>query len=198
MKRMLFAAMLVTVAQAGMAQKFAFGLKAGLNLANQSLTANGASASFSNYVAYHGGLFTIFSISDRFGIQPELVYSAQGWDFDFNFMGAGLAANLRADYLTVPVMFRYNANSIFHLDAGPQLGFLLSAKGTANGVVQDVKSDYASSDFGLAFGMGVDLPAKVLFSFRYYTGLTDADNYAASVSKNTNIQFSVGYKFISK
>lgn len=195
MKKFIVICGLMTIAQFSVGQKFAFGLKAGINVANQTISQSGLSGSVGSYTAFHAGVFTTFMFSDRVGLQPEALYSVQGWDFN-NF---GLQATLKLNYLTIPVLFRINANKIFHVDAGPQVGFLLSSEVASMGMTGNADDSFSSTDFGLAFGMGVDL-SKVTLSFRYYTGLVDVDKNPDTTitSKNTNIQISMGYKFVNK
>ena len=53
-------------------------------------------------------------IANRFSFQPELLYSGQGSSVNLN-------------YLNIPLMAKYNLTKEFSLEAGPQIGFLLSA-----------------------------------------------------------------------
>ena len=88
-------------------------------------------------------------------------------------------------------MLRYNVTPIFNLQAGPQLGLLMSA--TSDGT--DIKSQLKSTDFGAAFGLGIDLPMGLNFAARYVVGLTDLQATSTAVTvKNQVIQLSVGYK----
>ncbi len=63
-------------------------------------------------------------ISEKFAFQPELLYSAQGSDYD----DEDFSGSVKADYLNVPLMAKYYVGEGFSLEAGPQVGLLLSAK----------------------------------------------------------------------
>lgn len=162
------------------------GLKAGLNFANQNYDADGLSISPDARTAFHFGAFANLSLSDNLGLQPELLYSAQGSEFD------GSESNV--NYLTLPVLVRYNINDMFSAHVGPQLGFLLSAEDEDG---NDFSDSVTGTDLGLAFGAQVDLPVGFVGGVRYILGLSDInddDTASALEVRNRNFQIYVGYK----
>jgi len=160
-----------------------FGPKAGLNIA--TVSENNASS----MVGFHVGGFAEIMISDKFAVQPEALYSAQGAKFS--------GADLHLDYILVPVMAKYFVLEGFSVEAGPQIGFLTSAKIKADGGgTTDVKNLANSTDFAVNVGLGYSLPMGIMFSGRYNIGVTDtAKNNSGSASRNGVFQLSVGYKF---
>ena len=80
-----------------------------------------------------------------------------------------------------------------------QIGFLLSAKASAGGTSVDVKSDFKSTDFSWAFGLGYLTTANVGIDARYNLGLSNIENTSGTNStgtlKNTVIQIGVFYLF---
>jgi hypothetical protein len=63
----------------------------------------------------------------------------------------------------------------------------------------DVKDQVKGSDMGVAAGVGIDLPMKLNFSFRFIQGLSNINEANSSVTqKNYNLQFSVGYTLFGK
>ena len=62
----------------------------------------------------------------------------------------------------------------------------------------DVKDQVKGSDIGVAAGVGIDLPMKLNFSFRFIQGISDIGEEASSTTKNYNLQFSVGYTLFGK
>ena len=130
-------------------------------------------------------------ISDKFGVQPEMLYSQQG-----NKTANG---RTRMDYLNIPVLFRYQLNEMVHLDLGPQAGFLLTAK-DANG--DDFKDALSGFSFSIASGLGVDLSSGFTFAARYNGGISNDADTDATGFFNGNVKltqsvfmFSVGYLF---
>ena len=79
------------------------------------------------------------------------------------------------------------------LEAGPQIGFLLSAQKEST----DVKNSFNTVDFGVNFGLGYKLDNGLNFGARYNLGLSDINNIDGFTDKNKNgvFQLSVGYFF---
>ncbi|HEY5747371.1 MAG TPA: porin family protein [Chryseolinea sp.] len=175
------------------AQGVSGGIKAGLNLANQTYSGNGYTTSPSFLPALHGGVYLTAMFSEHLGLQPELLYSGQGAKSgDYKRQMA---------YINVPVLVRYNLNSLVSFHAGPQIGFLASAKDKVSSSSTDVKDKFKSTDMSIAAGVGIDLPIKLNFSFRFVKGLSDIaniDDTDNTKAKNYALQFSVGYKLFGK
>lgn len=197
MKKAFFVLTLVAFSGYGaVAQGISGGLKLGANFASQKFSGDGFDVSADGRTSLHGGFFLTVMVSETFGVQPELLYNSVGSKFDFG--GEDLVQQL--DYLTVPVMFRYNPVPVFNIHAGPQFGFLLSAKAKMDGDSQDLKDGYKGLDVGVGIGAGVDLPMGLGLSARYVAGLVNVaedDSGDASV-KNSAVQISVTYKVFGK
>lgn len=196
MKKILSLLTLLTVISVGVyAQGISGGLKLGLNLANQTVKSSeyGFTASPSFRPSIHAGGYLTVMISEKFGIQPEVLYSGQGYKQN--------GGTLAVDYITVPVMFRYNFTPIFSAHLGPQMGFLMSAKAKTDAGDEDMKDYFKGSDFGAAMGIGIDLPMGLNFGVRFVKGLSniieDSDSDELKY-KNYNLQLSVGYKLFGK
>lgn len=181
------------------ASDISFGLKGGLNF---SLITGDDTDNFDGRVAFHVGGVVEFPISEKFSVQPELLYSAQGDKGNFD----GMDVEFNLDYLNVPVVAKYYVSEGFSLEAGPQLGFLLSAKAEGGGVSIDIKDVIKSMDFGFDFGLGYKLDNGLNFSGRYYVGVSNFVDSNGSImdvpissdgSKNYNnvFQLSIGYFF---
>jgi hypothetical protein len=68
------------------------------------------------------GFYSEIPLNEKFSFQPELMYSIQGFSVDNNIT--------RLNYLNIPLMGKYYVTKKLSLEAGPQVGFLLSAKGS--------------------------------------------------------------------
>ncbi|HEY9047756.1 MAG TPA: porin family protein [Ohtaekwangia sp.] len=170
-----------------LAQGLSGGVKAGLNLANQTFSGNGYTSSPGFLPSIHGGVYVTLMFTDHFGLQPELLYSGQG--------AKSGDVKLKLNYVTIPILLRYNVNDILSFHAGPQFGVLLSAKSKVGSNSTDVKDQLKGSDVGAAIGIGVDLPMKLNFAFRFVKGFSDINDVTDSYKqKNYILQFSVGYK----
>ena len=196
MKKILSLLTLLSVISVGVyAQGISGGLKLGLNLANQTVKSSemGFTASPSFRPSIHAGGYVTIMLSEKLGIQPEVLYSGQGYKQN--------GSTLALDYITVPVVVRYNFTPLFSVHLGPQMGFLMSAKAKYDGGGdEDMKDYFKGSDIGVAAGIGIDLPMGLNFGFRFVKGVSniieeDSDELKY---KNYNVQLSVGYKLFGK
>jgi hypothetical protein len=197
MKKIFLAISMVALFAAGAyAQSISGGLKAGVNISNQKLKLGDESESLDSKIGFHAGGYLTAMISDNFGIQPELLFSAMGAKED--------DVNLNFGYISIPVMLRYNVSENINIQAGPQAGFLMSAKAKADGESEDMKDFYNSIDFGVAVGLGADF-GKVNAGARYYAGLSNiagdefSDEFGDDFSwKNSAIQIFLGVKLFGE
>jgi hypothetical protein len=186
MKKILLTAAAVFAISFANAQDVKFGAKAGLNLSSLA-NAEGAKTQ----VGFHLGGYATIKVSDKFAVQPELLYSAQGAKFDND-------VNYNLSYINIPVMAKFNVADKFNLEVGPQVGLLMSATTKTPAGSVDVKEFCKTMDFGLNFGAGYDVAENINVGLRYSLGLTQLEKEVAtgqSASKNTNIQLSLGYSF---
>lgn len=201
MKKNMLTAVAVIVFAFSNAQQTKFGVKGGINLA----TIAGDIENTSSKVGFHVGGFAEFKLSDKFSIQPEVLYSTQGTKEKGNDYGSSgevseIELNYKFAYLNIPILAKYYVAEKFSLEAGPQIGFVVSAKGeyTQAGRSEegDIKKDYETIDFGLDFGAGYDFTENISVGLRYNLGLTNLLKYADdSKMHNSVFSLSVGYKF---
>lgn len=196
MKKILFLIVVLFAFSTVYSQGIIFGVKAGANLANMNSNLSEFNDNADMRTAFHVGGVADVSISEQFSIQPELLYNSVGAKFDME----GMEASIVLDYLTIPFLAKYYVADGFSLQAGPQVGFILGAKLTADGEDdEDIKDDMESIDFGLGFGAAYKMENGLFFDARYGLGLSntvtdfseDADDYV----KNNVIQISIGYMF---
>ena len=164
------------------AQEIEFGAKGGLNFA--SVTGDNTE-DIDMVTSFNFGVLSEIPVSDKFSFQPELLYSGQGYSFNEN--------TIALSYLNLPLMGKYYITKGLSFEAGPQIGYLLSAENEDT----DVKDSFNGFDFGVNFGLGYKLDNGINFGARYNLGLTDINNLDNSSSKNKNgvFQLSVGYFF---
>ncbi|MEG9328807.1 Outer membrane protein beta-barrel domain-containing protein [Salinimicrobium catena] len=181
MKKLLLVAAFFFAVSASQAQEMGFGIKGGVNFANLS---GDDVDDIDGRTGFHLGLLAEFGLTESFSIQPEVLYSAQGAKDD--------EMNWNLDYLTIPVMAKYYAVPGFSIEAGPYVGFNVKSEVEMDGVSVDVEDETESTDFGVGFGLGYELPMGVFFQARYNMGLSDIASDADA--KNSVFQLSVGYK----
>jgi hypothetical protein len=159
-------------------QGIGLGIKAGGNWANQDVE----NVDINTVTSYHVGGYVNLNFSDKWGITPEILYSANGTEWD------NVKVNL--DYVAIPVMLRFKPISLISLEAGPQFSFLTKAN-VEN--VGDVKDQLKNNDFGLAFGAGVHLPLGFNAGVRYVLGFTDISDVSTESIKNRTFQVYLGW-----
>lgn len=193
MKKVILAAFVLGTCTAAIAQQqLKFGPKAGVNFANLSGVDNTEMKT-----GFHVGAVAEINFNEKFSIQPEVIYSAQGAKGMLN----NIEGKANLDYINIPILAKYYIVDGFSVEAGPQVGFLVKAegKGTVNNVsvTTDVKDNFKSTDFGLGFGLAYDLPVGMFVNARYNLGLSDIRNNTSSgdAIKNNVIQVGIGYKF---
>src|ERR1700749_3326329 len=92
-----------------------FGVKAGGNFATQTGSDAGDSKTLFNFNA---GAFVRLPIAPGIGLQPELVYSGQGADYD---LGSNGTLHEHANYLNIPILFKWSHRSGPYFETGPQI-----------------------------------------------------------------------------
>ena len=95
-------------------------------------------------------------------------------------------------FINIPVMAQYNTPSGFYVEAGPQLGFLLSAKAKEDGESEDIKDFLNSTNFGASFGAGYNMGSGLGFGARYNLGLSNASKLFGDI-KTSNISIGLHY-----
>ncbi|WP_281232071.1 porin family protein [Flavobacterium gelatinilyticum] len=207
MKRIILAAIAVMTFGFAGAQEVKYGFKGGLNVS--SLNGDTDGLDLNSRFGFNAGGFVEIKFSEKFALQPEILYSTQG--AKFTNVGAVVNGDLytgdvcfNLDYINVPVMFKYYAAEKFSIEAGPQLGFLVSAKtktkldGYNQTVEGDVKDSFQSIDFGLNLGAGYDFTEHFFVNARYNLGITKIEKTEPGDNSKTHngvFSLSAGYKF---
>lgn len=110
-----------------------FGLRGGYNLATISDPNNvlASTGSFGYQNGYMGGLFFNIGISKSFSIQPELLYSQQGFKVEVN----DLFLKDKLEVAKIPILFKLNiggGNVKFLINAGPYVGYKIKQTSITN------------------------------------------------------------------
>ena len=195
MKKLTLTISILLLALYSYAQGISAGVKAGLNFSNQNVSWNGSSIDTKAKVGIHFGGYAVVMLIENFGIQPEILFSMQGAKYP-DFDGKTVF-----NYLNIPILARYNINEMFSVHAGPQIGFLLTAKSEeGDGDKFDRKDEFDSIDIGGAIGVGVEWPSGINCGARYVIGFSqiskDVDDNGEF--KNNVFQLYAAYKLFDK
>jgi len=165
------------------------GVRLGINVANQKAEFDGDTETGDAKVGALAGFYLTANVAEKLAIQPELLFSVMGSKDN------ELDVNLPFNYISLPVLLRINVSENVNLHAGPQLGFLLSAKVTDGDNSVSIKEGFKGTDVGAAFGLGFDV-GKFNAGARYYLGLSNIAEDAQSDEsfKNNAFQIFIGYK----
>ena len=173
MKKLLLVIAMVAAGFTANAQTF--GVKAGLNFSNVTAKDSGVSISPDGATSFYLGAVVDFELSEKFHIQPEVLYSAEGFeDFDMSFVN-------------IPVMAKYYVAEGFNLQAGPQVGFLVDAEDGTDG--------FKSVNFGLGLGAAYEMENGLFFDTRYNFGLSNLADFDGAELNTKAFQIGVGYRF---
>ncbi len=158
------------------AQDIQFGAKAGLNFA--TITEENTTDITTDF---NFGLLAEIPISEKFSFQPELIYSGQG------------SSSVILSYINVPLIGKYYVVKGLSLEAGPQIGFLLTAENEDTNV--DAKNLFKTLDVGFNLGVGYKLNNGLFFNARYNLGVTNISNVEGVTTENRFVQLTIGYFF---
>jgi hypothetical protein len=172
-------------AQDGSTPTSKVGIKGGYSLAAVNYDGEGETG---QRHAFHVGVYGESFISESFSIQPELMYSQQGYEIK---TGNGTFTQ-KLDYINLPVMLKaYPSKNVF-LEAGPQIGLAISHKEEYDGFISGTtERDPNSFDWGMNFGGGFKTNSGISLGVRYHLGLGDL--YENDKAHNRVWQFSVGF-----
>lgn len=167
-------------ATAAQAQGVAFGVKGGVNFSTIALDDGDEDIEFTSRTGFVGGLFVVWPANARFALQLEGLYSQNGAEFE----EAGVEAQLKFDYVQVPVVVRAStarnsSGAAFHVFGGPSLGIRLNAKSAASfegeSFDEDVSEDVEKIDIGVVAGAGAEF-GRIVVDGRYTWGLRNLNN----------------------
>lgn len=173
-----------------------FGLKAGGNYSNFT----NAGFETEGLPGFNVGGMINFKLSDKFSIQEDFLYSAQGAKLK-NPSFFGKAEDIKLSYMSVPILLRYQGGSGLFLEAGPQVNMLIT---DAEDLGFEKFADKV--DAGIAFGLGYEFKKGTVrglgIGTRYYMGLMDVGKFNSSAIptdfKNSVAQVSISYFFGKK
>lgn len=144
------------------------GIKGGVNIANLS------GFEGNSRVSAHAGLFLHHTINRAWCFQPELLFSGEGQRYFDN----GEERTLALNYIQLPLMIQYYPSPQIYLEAGPQVGVLVSAEDKSDGGAHiNAKEDFTTAQIALGVGLGFKASGQVIFYGRYNFGLTDVTKF---------------------
>jgi len=176
MKKLIFLVATSFFTMSMFSQELDLGVKAGANFATDVTDS-------SSKTGFHAGVFVGLKMSDKIGIQADLLYSQQGAKID--------GGEFDLTYVNVPVVLKYYLVQGLNIQVGLQFGFVVddNIKEVFSGI-----TEAESSDVSGIVGLGYDLPMGLRLDGRYNFGLTDV--VKDEKGKNSVISLAIGYSFL--
>jgi hypothetical protein len=194
MRKILCLLLTISISQIGLSQGN-FEVKAGTNL--YYIHSKTETENFDNpklgFVI--GGAYDM-KVSDRFSIQPELLFSTQrSQETYYN-------NTIKTNYVNLPVLFKFHpVASNFSLYAGPQVSFLSNVKRKVNDQTIVYRDAVNKTDLGGTAGLGYLFPkCRITADVRYYFGTLNVlqDQQSGTKTRNRLWSVMIGYSFAKK
>lgn len=202
MKKLFIAAIVfVTGSSAMMAQSsLAFGVKGGVNFSNFTGDGSDGFDDDSARTSFNLGAVLEIPVSEKFAVQPEVVYSGQG--FDLVQRDNEQDTEFQLNYINVPVLAKLYLVQGLYVEAGPQIGFLVDSKiDGPNGSIDIDEDNFNDIDFAGAVGVGYKFDGGLFLNARYTQGFSDVYDNGNNVdtdfldAKNGVFSASLGFSF---
>lgn len=197
MKRILFYFLLSTTLSAPLfnvqAQGLKIGLKAGANIAGLSGLAFKDGFQF----GYHAGVFAELMFSEKFGIQPEFMFSQTNLTAsnDFSTIYSNIVPNLtdiKLRYMAIPLLLNFKPTKLLTLQAGPQFGIL---RDNTTSLTTNAGEAFKRGDLAFVAGAQLNLPIVRVYG-RYVAGLTDINQIRETDTwRNAGLQLGLAISF---
>ena len=188
-----------------------YGVKAGLNLANMLEKDDDETYSedYSMKIGFHLGGAAEIPISEKFSVQPGLLFSTKGFKMKIEGIDGffeDMNINVNLNYLEIPINAIYKielGSSKLCINTGPYLGYALSGKVSYDKDSESIDigssddDDLKALDYGFNIGAGIEINDAITIGLQYGLGLgnlsIDTDN--GYKLNNRVIGISVGYMF---
>ncbi|WP_407404659.1 porin family protein [Chryseobacterium sp.] len=203
-------------------ENITFGIKAGGNssyFSTQQLSAK------NQKLGFNAGVFVNIPLSQKFAIQPEVVYNQFGAKSVLSSSEVTTGAttvNTQTDfsttmnYISVPLMLHMKPAKNFYIEAGPEFSYYLNGKNKGETTVkttttgspatsvvssteQDINKDAVNKfNLGLGLGLGYYFVPNLGINVRYINSLTDMRNQKPEGTDPQNhrvFQLGLNYKF---
>ncbi|WP_207510847.1 porin family protein [Longitalea luteola] len=161
-----------TITTFSFAQGFHIGAKAGANI----FKVDGTSMKDEFKFGYNLGAFAELNFSEKWGIQPEVMWNQTnfrtGNNFNDIYPGGKNDLEGKLNYLSIPVLLSFSPAKIISFQAGPQFGILLNQD---ESLFENGREAFKSGDFSMLGGVQLNLGALKLGG-RYTVGLANIND----------------------
>jgi hypothetical protein len=190
MKRITLLTIFVVASLMGNAQGFSFGPKVGANITGIS----GLQFKKGFEFGYHIGGFAEVMLSEKIGIQPEVLWSQTSLTTssslsDLYSTSLPELTKINLNYISIPLLLNIRPTKFITFQVGPQFGILQDKK---NSVATNVQSAFKSGDFSMLAGVQLKVLAFRIYG-RYAIGLTNINEIPNQDAwKSGTLQLGIG------
>jgi len=135
------------------------------------------------------GVAVELPVQEALSLQSGLQYAMFGSHFKYN----NEESTYKTNYLLMPLLGKYKFQHGISVHAGPELGFLMSAKSNLDGDHYDFKDDMKAFDVFFVLGAEYTLNNGLSVGFRIHHGLTNVENGADTSIHNRGFSLMVTY-----
>jgi hypothetical protein len=162
------------------AENSGLGIKGGVNLS--SLQGVGVKKMYDDVklvTQFNVGVYAQFGVSNRFSIQPELLFQNKGFKSTGDILrnrantsdSIGAGSTTKLSYISLPLMLVFNVFDNVAIQVGPQASYLVNVR---NGSQTIEVSTYKFNTIDVGIAAGVEAKMEFLrFGARYDYSLTD-------------------------
>jgi hypothetical protein len=187
---------LLAVAFIGVATLKAQGIGGGLKLGANMTKIDGQSFQDGYKLAYQAGGFLEIDFNKKLGIQPELLFSQTSSTTETN--ASAIYQNLlqqkevKLNYLTIPVLLRYNVGKVLTLHVGPQFSVLINDN---ENLFSNGQTAFKKGDFSMVGGAQINFKVLRIYG-RYNVGLSNLNDIDDKDKwRSQQIQLGLGFAF---
>ncbi len=154
---------------------------------NQITTMNVSEEAKSNI----GGSFFLNSrlIGHFITLRTELGFYSKGGTYR-----GGLVDETNLSYVAAPALMLQTKIGFLKAYAGPQLGFLITARSKTGNLEQDVKAAYKTTELMGVVGAEMNLPLRLMAGVRYNFGISNINEIAQTTSRPGMYMLYVGLR----
>jgi hypothetical protein len=192
MKKTILALMAFSFAIISNAQGVRLGAKLGANL--NKVTGKSFNEEFD--LSYHVGGFLEIDFNKKWGIQPEVYFNQATTTRSSGFAtlystNPNANTDIKLNYLSIPILLRYNIGNLVTLNLGPQFSILMNNDKT---LLQNGGSAFKDGDFAMAGGAQINLKMLRIYG-RYNIGLSNINDIDDKDKwKNQQLQLGIGLR----
>lgn len=174
--------------------QFHIGVKAGVNAGK----IDGKSFKQEFNYSYLVGGFAEIGVSERFSINPELLFSQTSSTTDTSFTNTlpsfkkNDQVKAKLNYLSIPILVNMKLIGPLHIEAGPQFGIIMNKQ---KSLLENGENAFKGGDFSMVGGAGINL-SSLRVTARYVIGLSNIGDVTNDDKwKNQALQLGVGFAF---